>query len=330
MQKAFVTGGTGFLGRHIIDVLLEGGWSVTAMVRSPEAARKMLPESVNCVNGDLTDPTSIQNALADDTGAVFHAAADTSSWAKERERQYKINVDGTAALISAINNKKIKKLVHVSSIAVFGVHHNTITETSEQKGATSSVGYVSSKYLAEKRVKDAVSRGLDAVIVNPTHIVGRYDTQNWARMVLMFSKDALPGIPPGDGNFANGRAVAEAVVSAASKGQTGENYILGGTHANFKEFLETVAEQTGKPLNLKVTPPFILALLARILSFVSFFTGKRPMITPEEAFFSSHGAQASSEKAVKDLGYRIVPVEQSIKESIDYLKESGLLENTAS
>jgi len=325
MPTAFVTGATGFLGRHLIDVLLEANWTVIAVVRNPSAAQKILSTKVTLFPGDLTKPESIRKAMPQDVDCVFHTAADTSTWSKEAARQAKININGTSALLQIMLDKEAKRLVHVSSIAVFGEHHGPITEETPRLGARSWVSYVRTKAYAERKVKEAVERGLSATIVNPTHIVGRYDSHNWARLVQMLANDNLPGTPPGAGNFANGRAVAEGVLAAYHKGKDGENYILGGPQASFYEFLEIVAEKIGKDKPKKPLPAFAMKLFARILSWLSIITGKRPMVTPEEANFSCETLDAHSDKAEKELGYRIIPLEQSIDECITYLKEENLL-----
>ena len=325
MPTAFVTGATGFLGRHLIDVLLEAGWSITAMVRNTSAAAKTLSPEVTLVPGDLTQPESMRKAMPRHVDCVFHTAADTSTWSREAARQKKINVNGTAVLLQIIQDKEAKRMVHVSTTSVFGEHHGPVTEETPRLGAESWVSYVRTKSFAERKVKEAVERGLSATIVNPTHIVGRYDSHNWARLITMMADGTLPGTPPGGGNFANGRAVAEGILAAYHNGKDGENYILGGPQATFYEFLEIAAAKIGKGKPKKPMPPFILKILSRLLGFVSVITGKRPMITPEEANFSCEVLDARSDKAVRDLGFRIVPLEQSIDESIAWLKEENLL-----
>ncbi|MCJ9429780.1 SDR family oxidoreductase [Kordiimonas marina] len=326
MPTAFVTGATGFLGRHLIDVLEEKGWTIIAMVRNPAAARAVLDDRVTLVKGDLTDPHSIHDAMPEGVDCVFHAAADTSTWSKEAARQQRINVEGTSTLLQTMWNKKVGRMVYVSSIAIYGLHEDPISEDTPRLGATSWVSYVRTKAFAERKVKEAVDRGIDAVIVNPTHIVGRYDSHNWARLIQMMADGSLPGVPPGAGNFANGRAVAEGIVAAYEKGRTGENYILSGPHASFHEFLSIAADLLGLPHPKKPMPEWLLKLLSRVLGFFSLFTGKRPMITPEEAYFAGEAIAVKTDKAARELGYREVPLEQTIREAIDYLKEEKLLD----
>ena len=326
MQTAFVTGATGFLGRHVIDVLTEQGWLIYALVRDEDRARTVLAQpSVNFIKGDLTFPSTYRDTVPKGLDCIFHVAADTSTWAKEAARQHQINIEGTANLLQVYRDVDAKRFVHVSSIAVYGIHKNLVTEKTRKKGKDSWVSYVHTKTMAERKVMEAAKRGTDAVVVNPTHIVGRYDDHNWSRMIQMLDSGDLPGVPPGAGNFANGRAVAEAVVAAFDKGCTGENYILGGPYASMREFLCVAAEKLGVAEPKKATPAFVLETLASLSSIVARFTGRRPILTPEEAYFACEKVDTSSDKAVEELGYRIVPLNQSISESIDYLKAQGVL-----
>lgn len=321
MPIAYVTGATGFVGRHLTDVLLENSWSVVAAVRDIDRAKASLGEKVKFVSADLLDPASLKASMPEEVDCVFHVAADTSTWAKEADRQYKINVEGTAALLQAAVDRNARRMVHVSSIVVYGLHPETISDETKRTGAESWVSYVNTKAYAERKVKEAVERGLDAVIVNPTDIVGRYDEQNWVRMIQMIEDDTLPAVPPGNGNFANGRAVAEGIFAAYEKGKTGENYILGGPYATFHEFLSLAAQKLGKPAPKKPVPAFAVRAMARALGLVSAVTGKRPSITREEAYFACQEYTVDFSKAVNELGYRNVPLEQSIDESIAYLRE---------
>lgn len=321
MPTAFITGATGFVGRHLVDVLEEDGWKIVAMVRDTNRAKKLFGDRVELRPGDLLRPSSIEAAMPEDIECAFHVAGDTSTWSKEADRQQRVNVEGTAALLQAILNKGVKRMVHVSSIVAYGIHKDTITDTTPRLGATSWVNYVNTKAYAERKVKEAFDRGLDAVIVNPTDIVGKYDDQNWIRLIEMIEDGTLPAVPPGNGNFANGRAVAEGILNAYKYGKTGQNYILGGPFATFHEFLSMAAEKLGKPKPAKPISPFVLKTLAAVLSFWSQITGKRPTITREEAYFACQRYTVNFDKAIKELKYRNVPLEQSVEEAIAYMRE---------
>ncbi len=321
MPTAFVTGATGFVGRHLVEVLREDGWSISAGVRDTARAAKLLGDDIKLVDIDLLKPLSLAAAVPQGADCVFHVAADVSSWSRDAERQYKTNIEGAAALLQATLDKEVRRMVHVSSIVAFGEHDTVIDDHTPRLGAESWVGYIHSKSYAERKVKEAVDRGLDAVVVNPTDIVGKYDDQNWIRMIKMVADDSLPAVPPGNGNFANGRAVAEGILAAYKHGKTGENYILGGPYATFHEFLSLAAEKLGKPAPKKPISPTMLKFYASILELISKLTGKRPSVTKEEAYFACQSYQVNFDRAINDLGYRDVPLEQSVDEAIAYLRE---------
>ncbi len=325
MPLAFVTGATGFIGRHLIDVLREDGWTIVAAVRNPEKAKKLLGDDIDIRRADLTEPLSVKDALPDGVDCVFHVAADVGTWSKDNDRQYQTNVIGTAALLQAIVDRDAKRMVHVSSIVAYGEHEGTISDETPRLGATSWVSYINTKAYAERKVKEAFDRGLDAVIVNPTDVVGRYDDQNWVRMIKMVADGTLPAVPPGNGNFANGRAVAEGVLAAYKKGKAGENYILGGPYATFHDFLSLAAAKLGRPKPKKPISRWILKLLAAVMETTSKITGNRPQITREEAYFACQSYTVNYDKAIRELGYRDVPLEQSVDEAIAYLRETGAL-----
>ncbi len=323
MAKAFVTGGTGFLGRNLINLLDQSGWTVRALARDAEAARKVIGDGVEIVPGDVTDAASVKAAITPDMDAVFHVAADTSSWSREAARQRRVNVDGTAHVIAAVQAAGCGRLVHVSSISVFGPQHASFDETAPY--AEAPTNYARTKRDGERLVRAAVADGLDAVIVNPTHIVGRFDSHNWARLFTMQAAGKLPGVPPGGGNFANGGAVAEGLIAAHAEGKRGENYILGGPKASFRELLTEAAKLMDLPPPGRATPAFLLRALGGAGTIWTALTGKRPMVTPEEAAFACETMDARADKAVRELGYRIVPLAESVAESIGWLRAAGLL-----
>ena len=325
MPTAFLTGATGFLGQHLVGVLLEQGWDIIALVRDPEAARRKFDDRISLVAGDIVDINAIRTAMPEEVDCVFHAAADTSLWSPQHRHQYEINVIGTANMVHAATDRSAKRFVHISSIAVYGDHHDMLSETSERKGREAATNYARTKAAAERRVKEAAARGLNAVILNPCHIVGRYDAHNWARLILQVEEGTLPGIPPGYGCFSNGRKVAEATERAARQGAAGDTFILGGPYAGFDDFISEAAHQLSKEVTVKKTPAVVLRAMAWILAIPAFFTGKKPIITHEEVAMVCEKINASSTKAVATLGYEEVPLATSIEECIAWLREEKQL-----
>jgi len=324
-QTAFVTGATGFLGRNLMDRLAAAGWEITALHRSADPPEAWAALPVTPVRGDVTDAAAVARAMPRGVEAVFHLAADTTPWRGARVRQEAVNIGGTEAVIAAARTANAGRLVHVSTCSVWGHHRGIVDETRRQRGRGSWVGYVRTKAEAEQRVRAAAADGLDAVVVNPAHILGRYDASNWSRLFFLIDRDVLPGVPPGGGCFANAGDVAEAMIAAAAHGRRGENYILGGPHASFLALVREIAGLLGKPAPRRASPAWLLKSVARIGDLKSRFTGRPPDLTPEAAYFVCHDERVSSGKAQAELGYRETPVARSLAQCHGWLVEEGLL-----
>ena len=326
MPVAFVTGATGFLGRHLIECLIEEGWEAVVLHRAGSKVDALAALGVELRQGDVTKGATLRNVVPEHADCVFHMAADTSTWKKHRKRQRRINVVGTRNMVHAALDAGVKRFVHTSTVAVFGAQPGLIDESARHLGETSWVGYVQTKAKAELVVKTAVHRGLDAVICNPAHILGPYDTTGWAQLFLRVDRGNLPGIPPGAGCFANAREIARAHIRAAERGKTGQNYILGGPYHSFAEVIGEIAGLLEKEPPARVVPKAMLKFMGHLKQFGAIFTRKEPNLTPEAAYFVSHDEQFSSAKAEKQLGYRQVPLAQSLADCHAWLVENGLID----
>ena len=173
--------------------------------------------------------------------AVFHIAANTNLWSGGNAEQTRDNVDGTRNVVEAAIAKGAKKLVHTSTaVGTWGeVHESPFDEKTPQHGGESSINYERTKYLAEVEVFKGIERGLHACIMCPGHIVGRYDTHNWATVIKLVATEKLPGVPPGQGTWAAAGEVARAHVAAVEKGRDGERYLLGGVDASYLEAVQS-------------------------------------------------------------------------------------------
>ena len=325
-QTAFVTGATGFLGRHLCQQLVMADWQVTAMCRS-------IPENqvqgVDYVQADLLDKELLEAVLPEKVSALFHTAADTNTWSKNNPRQTQTNILGTLNLIQCAMQNQSKKFVHVSSITTFGVDHHgmvELTEQTPQEGESSRVNYVKTKSMAEQIVKDHAAK-LNAVVVNPTHIIGPDDQHNWIRLFKMMIKDELPTIPIGAGSFVDVRDVARGCILAAEKGLAGENYILGGHNMDFEGFIDQVADAFGITVAKRRKPHSLVKLAAKIKSTFAYLTGNPPDLTPESLQIISHQFKTDSLKAKDELGYQIAAFELTLNDIKKNLIERGVLQS---
>ena len=222
-KSAFVTGSTGFLGLNLVEQLTQADWRVIALHRPSANLNHLREFPVETVEGDLTDLDSLRRAMPQDLDAVFHVAADTSMWSRHAARQTEVNVVGTVNVLEAARAAKARRLVHTSTWTTYGLEQGDISETCPQLGGTSWINYNRTKFLAEEKVRAAVKNGLEAVIINPCHIMGRYDRHGWARLILNLCNKWIPAAPPGAGSFCHAREVARAHIAAAERGRVGQN-----------------------------------------------------------------------------------------------------------
>lgn len=328
-KTAFVTGATGFLGLNLTDALCRQGWRVTALHRPTSELRYLERRPVELAAGDITDAGSVLAAMPDGVDVVFHVAANLNQWSRGNARQTRDNVDGTRNVVAAALARRAGRLVHTSSIAAYGQQRGRIDESAEQQGGRSWLNYQRSKFLAEQEVRAGIARGLDAVILNPTNIVGPYDSRGWARVIKLVHAGRLPGVPSGEASFCHAREVAKAHLAAAERGRSGENYLLGGADASYLEMVRTVGEVVGRPVPSRPTPAVVLKAMARLSHWASLASGREPTLTPEIAALVTRRLFCDCGKAEAELGFEPVPLRPMFEDSYRWLVEEGLLEPAA-
>ena len=323
-HKALVTGATGFLGMHLCAQLKQLGWQVYALCRSVEKAKE-LTNGIQIVIGDILSPDAFSEKIPEDLDAIFHTAASTNTWHRNNVMQTTTNIDGTQNMLDLAIEKNVARFIHVSSVVVFGIHSQlkNITEDMPKSGENSFINYVRTKTTAEKIVLD--NKSLDTVVINPTHIVGPGDRHNWARLIKMIAENKLPSIPNGAGSFVDVRDVAAGIIAAFHHGKNSENYLLGGTDMDFKQFVHTVADKLKvKPTKMQL-PNFLLKTLAHIKNTISRLTKKEPDITPESVAIISDLYACDAAKAREQLGYKTRDFSSTLEETILFLKNNGII-----
>ena len=329
-RHAFVTGGTGFLGANLLKLLHEDGIRITALYRT-ESARDRDPLRelpIEWVQGSVTDYDSLEHVLPADADAIYHVAGNTSQWKKEYDVQYDVNVNGTKNIVKAAVKKGVLRFVHTSSIAAYGIHSTPFDESTPSNAATCGQHYSLTKWLGEEEVKRACREdGLRAVILNPAHIVGPYDTHNWIQLFISIYQDNLPAIPPGFGRFAHARDIARAHIVALEKGRVGENYLLGGPEATFLQFINTIQSVMHKRLSKRATPAAMFFVLEPIFRIGGMFSGKQPRLTPELVKLLTKNVQSSDAKAETELDFQPVSIRDQVEDTFGWLQDSGLLKN---
>lgn len=325
MPIAFVTGATGFLGLNLVEQLTERGWIVVAYHRPTSNIKRLSQFPLRLVEGEIADFDAVAAAVPQGVDAIFHLAANTTTWARRRKEQTRDNVDGTKAVIAAARAKAAKRLVHVSSWFAYGLDHATIHESTSQTGQFSGVNYVRTKALAEQEVKRAAAEGLPAVILNPAHILGRYDLKGWGRLFGLVAQHKLAGIPPGSGSFCHAEAVARAVIAAADRGRVGHNYLLGGCDASFAEMVRFIGVLLRQPVPRRTLSHFSVRNSARMKAMVAAVTGREPLLTPQAAELMLAHPRIVSTKARDELGYQPASLRAMLDDAYRWLKGEGYL-----
>jgi dihydroflavonol-4-reductase len=327
-RTAFVTGGTGFLGLNLIEQLIAQHWQVSALHRPSSDIRLLKKFPVQLVEGDILDPASLRRAMPQGVAAVFHLAADTSMWSGNDARQTRINVEGTRNVVDAALTADAGRMIHTSTWNTYGLEQGEIGEELPQRGGASRINYDRTKFLGEEEVRKGIARGLDAVIINPSHILGRYDRNGWAQLIIAAHQRWLPGVPPGAGTFCYGEAVAKAHISAVGRGRSGQNYLMSGADATFVELFVLINEVTGSRVPLRPLPAAALRVPARLAAAFAAITGKEPTLTPEGAEVAIARARVTSRRAEQELGYRPAPLGTMIEDSWRWLLAEGILKAT--
>jgi nucleoside-diphosphate-sugar epimerase len=322
-KTAFVTGGTGFVGLNLIDELIKQGWTVTALHRPTSDLTYLGRFKVDLVVGEVTDQASLLAAIPVGTDTVFHVAGNTNMWRQGNAEQTRDNVEGTHNVVEAAIAKSVRRLVVTSSISAYGDVSGAVTEDTPSQAAHSWVNYEKTKYQAQEVARAAMARGLEVVVMQPGGIIGPWDIGTWSRMFQMVRDDKLPGVPPASLSFGHVTEVVKAHIVAAERGENGGNYLLAGTDATMLDLVSAIARLIGKPVPTKTISPVLLAIVARVGDFVSTFTKKAPSFTPEMAEGLGGTVTVSSAKAIKQLGYKTVPLEVMVKDCHDWMVAEG-------
>lgn len=322
MSTVFLTGASGFLGGHLLQVLRENGHQVRALSRREVTDEQIAAQGSTPVRVTLDDPVALQAALMG-CEAVFHAAADTSMWHANASAQTAANVDGTKNLLQAAQRAGVAAFMHTSSISAYShLVHGTISEGTPQRGGDSWVNYERSKYLGEQAVRTS---GLPWIVFNPSHILGPGDRHNWSRLIRMIDAQKLPGIPPGIGAFADVREIARAQVRAWERRRFGERYLLGGVQASFVEFVHRVGAALDRPTPRGAMPRWAMMTFAHAVDAWSRVSGKEPDITPQAAALTSHHLQVDSSKAIRELDYLETPLDSLLADTLAWMRSEGML-----
>lgn len=328
MKRALVTGGDGLLGSHLVRQLLDREMAVRVLVQPGVDSPTLEGLPIERVAGDLTDArTSLTDAVRD-CDYVFHCAAITDLWAP-KSRIWDVNLEATRRLLDACLVEPVQRFVFVGSAS--SMAPGTLECPGDESGGYPElhrgVDYMESKHEALQLVQRyVVERGLDAVIVAPTFMLGENDWRpSSGELVRQFVRWSLPLVPPGGRSFAYAPDVAAAMITAMDHGERGETYLLGGANLTYLDFFSRVARLAGVTPPRGTLPESALQGAGLVGSAWARLTGSRKGFNRSLARLAMAGAYYSSAKAERELGYRQTFVETGIRETLQGLVNFGHL-----
>ncbi len=323
-MRAFVTGGTGFVGANLVRLLLAENYEVVALARSKAKAKNLEGLAVEIVEADLTDPGLAEKMRG--CQVLFHAAAHYSLWQADRDLLYRSNVLGTRNILACAQKAGIERTVYTSSVAAIGVREGVADETYQSPPDKLIGAYKQSKYYAEQEAYQAVRAGQDVVIVNPTTPVGPYDIKPTptGEIILRFLRRQMPAYIDTAGlNFVDVGDVVRGHLLALEKGKSGERYILGHQNLSLKDFLGLLAELTGLEAPSFAVPAWLPLGVAWFDEQVLGAFGKQPEIPLDGVRMAAEPMYYSPAKAIRELGLPQTSLSIALKEAISWFRSNG-------
>lgn len=322
-MKILLTGATGFLGGHIANVLLKRGYSVRAIYRKFPKNYEKVPwfDKIEWYKGDITNLIDLTKA-AQGCDAIIHAAARTDQTPSALKNYLKINVEVIKKLIEIAQNQEIR-LVFVSTANVFAPNREGGTEQNPFCWHKIGSGYAMSKYLAQKAVIEATQTGLDAVVVNPTFMIGGFDTKpSSGAIILHVLKEFVVFYPKSGGkNFIYVRDAAVGVVNALEIGKSGKAYLLANQNLDYSTFMRMVAKEANLKRVFVPIPKFLLIAVGRIVSFLDkFFETNIELNYPNSILLTTENFY-NAQLAIDELKLPQTPIEIAVKEAINWFYE---------
>jgi dihydroflavonol-4-reductase len=325
--KAFVTGATGFLGSHVARALADQGAELRLLARPTSNLRNLQGLKAETATGDLRDLASLEKAMSG-CDTVFHVAADYRLWVRDPAEMYRSNVGGTRAILEAARKNGVKRIVYTSSVATMGFTSNGHPANEESPVSLGDMigHYKRSKFMAEQIALEAGRGGMHVITVNPTTPVGEQDVKPTptGRIIVDFLKRKFPAYVETGLNLVDSTECARGHVAALERGKPGERYILGGENLTLKQILDRLGAITGLA-SPKVKLPYVFAFAAGVVDEA--ITGKirkrEPRATVDTVRMGKKKMFASSDKAERELGWKIVPVENALRRAVEWFRANG-------
>jgi len=325
-MKLFITGATGFVGAHVARMAAEQGAELRLLTRASSNV-KNLPAGADVVVGDLRAPAGFAAALQG-CDALIHVAADYRLWVPDPAEMYKANVEGTRELLRLAREAGVRRVVYTSSVATMGFDQTgTVVNEETPVSEADMIGhYKRSKWMAEQVAIEAARAGQEVMILNPTTPIGSLDTKPTptGRIVVDFLNKNFPAYVETGLNLVDVDEIARMHLVALERGTPGERYILGGENLTLKQILDRLAGITGLASpTTKVPHAVAMAYAFFEETLTGKLRGKEPRATVEAVRMGKKMMFASSAKAERELGLRVMSVEGALRAAVAWFVANG-------
>jgi dihydroflavonol-4-reductase len=323
---AAVTGASGHLGANLVRLLISRDWKVRALVHRDTRALDGI--QVERVTGDILDEESLRLAFKG-VNIVFHLAARISVAKWDAKHVEEINITGVQNVVNACAYTGVQRLVHTSS---FHAHvqeplDETLDESRPLITTGSSPPYNRSKAKGEQIVRTAISKGLDAVIITPSGMIGPYDFQpsHFGTALLAIAQGKLQALVDAGLDWVDTRDVAEGMIHASEQADSGKKYILSGHWASLQDIAQQVINFSGHSLPRMVLPIWIAKASAPFISTLDRIRGNRPLFTSISIKELESNKNLSHNTASKELGYEPRSLENTITDTLHWFQVNGFI-----
>jgi dihydroflavonol-4-reductase len=323
MARVVVTGGSGFIGRHLVTALAARGDHVRVL----DLAGGRAP-GIEYGSGSIDDRAAVDAAL-EGADCIYHLAGIPHFWRPEKADFDRVNRRGTEVVLAAAAARRIPRVVHCSTESILLPRRRSgapVDERATPVLADMPGPYTRSKFLAEQAALAAVRDGLDVVVVNPTVPVGVGDPNMTppSAMLALFLSGHTPFFLDCVLNLADVRDIADGIVKAGDTGRTGERYILGGDNFPMRDLLPVIERKSGRRMPRRAVPAFLALATGMVAGIVADrFTRTPPAATREAVLVALRSAPFDSSKAKRELGYAPRPVDQALTEVIEAFKRKA-------
>ena len=326
-MRVFITGATGFVGGHVARAYASEGATLRLLTRQTSRLDSLAGIDAETVVGDLREPEKLRSAL-EGCDALVHVAADYRLWVRDPAQMYAANVDGTRELLNIAREVGVKRVVYTSSVATMGFKSDgSIVNEDTPVALGDMIGpYKRSKFFGEQEAIRAAQAGQHVMILNPTTPIGPGDAKPTptGRIIVDFLNKKFPAYVDTGLNLVDVAEVARMHVVALEQGTPGERYILGGENLTLKQILDRMSSITGLPSpTMKVPHGVAMAFAFFDENFTGRLLGKEPRATVEAVRMGRKTMFASSAKAERDLGFKVLPVYHAMRAAIDWFIAHG-------